>query len=100
MNDLDGTFLDNSISSQRATILAFLQKGRAVTTLYARNILGICHPGMRICELRQAGHDIETIWVNETDAAGVLHRVGKYILKPNRQMCLFDHVDGKNGSRT
>lgn len=57
-------------------------------------------PIMRGCELRQAGHDIETLWVNETDAAGVLHRVGKYILRPNRQLNLLDLVEGKMAQKT
>jgi len=80
---------DNSIESQRAIILETLKAGHSLTTLFARNVLGICHPGMRICELRKMGHDIQTHWVNEIDTTGKSHRVARYLLQPSKQMRLF-----------
>ncbi len=81
--------VDNSVESQRAVILETLKAGNSLTTLFARNILGICHPGMRICELRKMGHDIQTHWVNEIDVTGKQHRVARYLLQPSKQMRLF-----------
>ena len=80
---------DNSVESQRAIILETLKAGNSLTTLFARNVLGICHPGMRICELRKMGHDIQTHWVDEIDTTGKLHRVARYLLQPSKQMRLF-----------
>jgi len=80
---------DNSVESQRAVILNFLMKGKALSTLHARNEMGIMHVGMRICELRKSGYNIETHWINEVDVARRIHRVGLYMLRPSKQMRLF-----------
>ncbi|MFC3909002.1 helix-turn-helix domain-containing protein [Legionella dresdenensis] len=74
---------DNSSSSQRARLLKYLKAYSQLSTLHARQHLGILHPCGRIMELRRRGHQIETHWVIEIDSNGVLHRVGLYIYKGN-----------------
>lgn len=89
---------DNSAASQRGRILRWL-KSRSLTTLQARHDLDVMHPGMRVCELRKAGHRIETVWTFDFTPEGYQHRVGKYILRPGRQMTLFDllGIGGSHG---
>jgi len=70
----------NSLQSQRNTIMHHLKVAGRLTTLEARG-MGIMHPAMRVCELRKQGHDIVTNWMNQTDGAGVAHRVGVYMLE-------------------
>jgi len=69
----------NTAAAQRQRILDHL-KHASLTTLQARS-MGIMHPGMRICELRKQGADIRMEWVFEYCPGGVLHRVGRYILR-------------------
>lgn len=86
---------DNSSTSQRAKILHYLKNTGPLTTLQARHILDIMHPGMRVFELRQIGHPIETVWTEDITPEGNLHRVGQYILLPSKQLPLpgFDLED-------
>ncbi|KTD18720.1 Uncharacterised protein [Legionella lansingensis] len=69
----------NSASSQRARLLKFFESIPRISTIEAREVLGILHPGGRIMELRKKGYRIDTHWVEEPDANGVLHRVGLYV---------------------
>jgi len=66
-------------AAQRRRILEHLQHD-TLTTLQARS-MGIMHPGMRVCELRQQGHQITTEWANEYCTGGVRHRVARYRLE-------------------
>lgn len=86
---------DNSAASQRSRILKHLREVGPITTLGARAKLDICHPGMRICELRKAGHPIDTVLVDDVTPEGFSHRVGKYILLPRKQLTLDDFLPGK-----
>lgn len=69
-----------SITSQRTTLMRWLQSNQRITTLEARNILGIMSPAARIQELRKAGHDIATLQQWATDAAGKRHKQALYVL--------------------
>ena len=86
---------DNSAASQRSRILQRLQSGRTLTTLEARHQLDVMHPGMRVCELRKQGYVIETVWTNDVTPEGNVHRVGKYFLKPRRQLTISDFLSQK-----
>lgn len=69
----------NSASSQRARILKHFERNPRLSTMQARTEHGILHPGGRIMELRKKGHRIDTHWIDELDANGVIHRVGLYV---------------------
>ncbi|SDY38094.1 helix-turn-helix domain-containing protein [Nitrosomonas halophila] len=69
----------NSASVQRQQILDWLQT-KPLSTIEAREQLGIMHPGGRVSELRRQGHSIVTNEASEVDAAGKIHRVAKYVL--------------------
>lgn len=84
----------NSAKSQRQHILNHLRTVGSLTTLGARQKLGICHPGMRVCELRKSGHRIETHWCNDISSAGTTHRVARYVLQPATQPLLPVMDDG------
>ena len=70
---------DNSALTQRKRILSYLKKNHRISTIEAREQFGILHPCGRIMELRRKGHQIDTHWISEPDANGVLHRVGLYV---------------------
>ena len=67
-------------SRQRNAILAALQRG-PLTTVQAREGLGILHPGGRVLELRKLGYRIETQSRTEFDSHGRPHRVASYVLR-------------------
>ena len=66
-------------AAQRAQVLAELRTG-AKSTIYFREINGICSPAPRIMELRKRGYEIALKWGYETDISGVKHRIGIYEL--------------------
>lgn len=71
---------DTSTSAQRKRLLAHL-KHADIDTITARRDLNIMHPAMRIKELREAGHNIQTIRVEQRDDQGHKHRqVALYVL--------------------
>lgn len=70
---------DNSASSQRARIVAYLQEHCTITTLEARRDLDVMHPAGRIDELRKEGYEIDTVWTNDTTEQGKQHRVARYV---------------------
>ena len=73
-------FNDNSIASQHAKLLLHFNRCRRLTTLQAREELGIMHPSGRTRELIKLGHNIITLMkVVEPDITGLLHRVGLYV---------------------
>lgn len=69
---------------QRTHLLQWFLHHQRITTLQARNDLGIMHPAARIQELRGAGHDIATYWQWDTDATGKQHKQGLYVLLTNK----------------
>ncbi len=70
-----------SIKSQLEVLLKYLQFHKSITTIYAREMLGIMHPAGRIQTLRDRGHNIHLYWVEEVDSAGTKHKIGCYVLK-------------------
>jgi hypothetical protein len=78
---------DNSAETQRSRILQHLKEDGPLSTLQARR-KGICHPGMRLCELRKSGYPIETLWTNDLTQDGSVHRVALYVLQPKKQLAL------------
>lgn len=66
-------------AAQRLKIHQLLRQ-RPYSTLELR-ALGICSPAPRVKELRNSGLDIVTTWREETDSAGVVHRIGVYVLQ-------------------
>jgi len=71
---------DNSANTQRRHILSYLSQNGSLTTLQARQELGICHPAARVMELRRRGYEIDTVWVNDVDSTGATHMVARYVL--------------------
>jgi hypothetical protein len=71
---------DQSAAGQRFRLLQALRAG-PVSTIEARHRLDILMPAARVHELRHRdGHNIFTHWVHEKTAAGLLHKVAKYVL--------------------
>ena len=75
---IDAPIQSTTTEAQRAKIYQLLQH-RPYSTLELR-ALGICSPAPRIKELRDSGHTIVTHRRQETDSAGVKHRIGVYAL--------------------
>lgn len=69
-----------SCAKQRRTVLDYLQQGNRLTTLYAREPLGICHPAARVMELRADGYSIATNIRVGHDITGTKHSVAEYVL--------------------
>ncbi len=76
--------ISNNAGHQRLAIFLHLQTTGPLTTLAARQELGICHPAARMMELRNLGHNILTHWRIDHDSAGVAHRVAEYVLLPGQ----------------
>lgn len=69
-----------SSAAQRSIILKYLQAGKALSTLEAREKLDILHPAARIMELRNRGWKIITHWEIASTNIG-LHRIARYFLE-------------------
>lgn len=67
-----------SATRQRARLEAHFRSHGSISTLEARNVLGILHPAARVQELRESGHRISTVWTRQTDTTGRQHRVARY----------------------
>ncbi|MFI4957449.1 MAG: helix-turn-helix domain-containing protein [Gammaproteobacteria bacterium] len=83
---------NNALASQRARIIKHFANNPCLSTMQARNDLGILHPSGRVQELREDGYLIDTHWTTEEDSNGVLHRVGLYVFKGRQQMDGGDHA--------
>ena len=77
---LGTTLRSNDSAAQRRRLLARLQQG-ALTTIQARRDLDIMMPAARVFELRRAGHEIVTLWTEESTDCGKVHRVALYVLR-------------------
>jgi len=65
---------------QRASLLAALRVG-PLTTLEAREVLGVMHPAGRVLELRRLGYAIVTLRRKVVDADGRAHQSAAYVLR-------------------
>lgn len=74
----DYTPTTESATRQRARLEAHFRSHGSISTLEARNGLGVMHPAARVQELRESGHRIITVWSRESDATGRRHRVARY----------------------
>lgn len=72
-------FQGNGVARQRNRLLAGLHLA-PLTTLQLREHLDILHPAMRVKELRDDGHEIDTVRVLQ-DTTFCKHSVAKYVLK-------------------
>lgn len=66
-------------AKQRAAVLGALKSG-PLSTIAAREQLGIAHPAGRVLELRKGGHAIKTITRTVPDLQGRNHRSAVYVL--------------------
>jgi hypothetical protein len=71
-------------AKQRAAILSALRTG-PLSTVDAREVLGIMHPAGRIKELRQRGFEIATVCRMSFDAQGRPHLAACYVLREGAQ---------------
>lgn len=78
--DKTGETIPQSCAKQRHAILSHLQQGNCLTTLCAREELGIMHPAARVMELRADGYNIVTHHRGEYDSTGTWHSVAEYVL--------------------
>lgn len=72
---------DTSTSAQRQRLKTALIEFGSVTTIYAREVLGIMSPAPRVQELRAMSLKIITERIDATDSLGVRHHgVARYVL--------------------
>ncbi len=81
--ELDFTPSDKTKQSQQRQILEWLKYVGGISTIDAREGLGILQPAARVFELRRLGYPISTIRDAVEDSAGRVHAVAVYILKTN-----------------
>lgn len=70
-----------SKAAQRQRLLDWLKHEGCIATSEAREYLNVMHPAARICELRNCGYDIVTVWQRIADSAGVVHRQATYAIR-------------------
>jgi len=89
--------MDNSRAGQRLAILKYLQEHGSLTTLQARDELGIMSPASRVLELREQGYNIITHWTTSEDRTGTKHREAKYVLfnRDKKAPTTSDQTNGK-----
>ena len=80
----------STAASQRSIIFQCLKESvDGLTTFDIRVKFDIPHPGARVMELRNQGHEIVTVWDVDSMPGGHLHRVARYVLMPEVQGRLF-----------
>lgn len=67
-------------NAQRDRVLQRLKRGPA-TTLELRRDEDVIHPAGRVRELRNSGHSITTLMLEQQTDSGAWHRVGQYVLR-------------------
>ena len=71
---------DNTKASQQRALLQAIKQA-PVSTIAAREALGIAHPAGRVLELRQQGYAITTSASTVYDLQGRPHRCAVYVLR-------------------
>lgn len=66
--------------TQNKMLLDYLRKGRKITTAVAMDIFGIGSLSRRICDLKQAGHDIHSRTIKIKNQWGYDIRIKQYWL--------------------
>jgi hypothetical protein len=89
--------MDNSRKGQCLAIMKYLNEHDFLTTLQARDELGIMSPASRVLELREQGHRIITHWTTSEDRTGTKHREAKYVLfnRDKKAPTTSDQTNGK-----
>ncbi len=72
-------FNDNSTTNQRVKVLDYLKTHGKATVEELKTDLDVLAPPARIKELREQGHDIDTVRKYWTSEHGIKHRVGVYV---------------------
>ena len=67
--------------SQESRILDYLAKNGSITQLDAMNDLGVMRLGARVYDLKEHGHNIVTVMVEDVNRYGELTRYARYYLK-------------------
>ncbi|WP_162254512.1 helix-turn-helix domain-containing protein [Pelomonas sp. Root1444] len=68
-----------SASTQRQRLQTAFEQIRRISTAEARAGLDILHPAARVQELREEGHEIQTLWTVIEYEGGDQHRVADYL---------------------
>lgn len=72
---------DTSTCNQRAITLSAITNAPK-STIELLHEFGIMHPAARVQELRDMGHEIDTVRVTEVTPDGIKHKaVAKYVLR-------------------
>jgi hypothetical protein len=73
---------NTTYAAQRSRILTSLMqlKAKGLTTIEMREELDVMSPAPRVLELREEGHQIETVWTTSENAQGKTHRNARYLL--------------------
>lgn len=72
----------NTITSNQRAITLSAISSAPKSTIELRHEFGIMHPAARIQELREMGHEIDTVRVTDVTPDGIKHKaVAKYVLK-------------------
>ena len=77
----------NDAAAQRSRVLDFLRCHGSLSTLDARHLIDVMHPAARVMELRRFGHEIATVWSQETTPEGHRHCVARYHLTSEARGC-------------
>lgn len=73
-------FKGNEGAAQRRRVQEVLESGHTLNTFEASRYLDVYHCPARVMELRRDGLNIVTHRVQVVTEAGVLHRIGQYLL--------------------
>lgn len=82
--------INDTNASQCSRLLDYLKEHGSLTTIEARQILGIMNPSQRVSELRNRyAFPIETVRTYAPDETGTVHRMALYIWRG------FQHQHGQ-----
>jgi hypothetical protein len=78
---------NTTYAAQRSRILTSLMqlKAKGLTTIEMREELDVMSPAPRVLELREEGHQIETVWTISENAQAHSHRNARYVFVANTQ---------------
>lgn len=79
-NDQSGEFIGEWAKARQCAALLALLKVGPVSTVVARELLGVSHPAARVHDLRKQGFTIQTRRTQAVDAWGRSHTVASYHL--------------------
>ena len=80
LDELHEKFKGNARTEQAKRLLEALRRF-PVSTFEARRHLDIMHPAGRVQELRDEGHEIDTLRISERSEIGRAHSIAVYVLR-------------------